>query len=690
MGLNQYFRALTIAIFLLFSFVTTLAQTPQIDSLKRELSYTGRDTNRVIILNKISFKYYSVDRSEALSYAEQSYELSKELKYDQGVAESLYKIAGALMFLSDFELAKHQYRECIRLFTKLEDQKGVSKSRAALGNLFVYTGFPDSALLNYEETLEYFITTDNKEGMGQIYNGIASMYSRKGRLKEALEYFIKSSRAFEALQLQEGILQAYINIGITYYDLGSFEMSLDYFERSLELSRRLGSNSKTSNALSGLGKCYVVKKEFEVALVFFNESLAIKQELGDIHGKASTILDISNLSKQLGKYDDALAYSKEYLKLSKEMEDRDGIATANISIGHDFLSLRNPQNALVHLNEGLRLAQEIKNDLAIKSAYSGLSLAYAEIEDFQQAFSFANKYQQLNDTLFNEERSRQIAEMQTKYETEKKEQQIILLEKDAVIKQAEVRNQKVIRNSSIAVFGALMLMGGLVFNRYKLKQENAQNFLEKSRTQTENQLLRAQMNPHFIFNSLNAIQSFVAGNKSALGEEYLADFAKLMRAILENSSKEMVNLSNELESLSIYLKLERLRFEEKFDYTIHVDPEVEVDLIEVPPLLIQPFVENAILHGIMSKPEAGHINISIQETDSQLICTVTDDGIGREASAKLDKKKKHKSMGLEVTKNRLAMLSEELGITGGVEISDIKDDDGASGGTSVKVIIPIS
>jgi tetratricopeptide (TPR) repeat protein len=388
--------------------------------------------------------------------------------------------------------------------------------------------------------------------------------------------------------------------------------------------------------------------------------------------------------------DDALEYSKEYLKLSEEIGDMEGVATAHISLGIDYLNLKRYKEALSHLEVGLKLGADSENELVLKSAYEGLKKAYAEVGNYKMAYNFALLYQQANDTIFNQNSSRQIAEMQTKYETEKKEQQIILLEKDSVIQQASLENQKLIRNAGIASFFILAFVVGLVFNRYKLKQENDRNLLEKNVAQTENQLLRAQMNPHFIFNSLNSIQSYVADHKSGLGQEYLADFAILMRIILENSSKEFVSLSTELESLGLYMKLEQLRFEGKFEYTIQVDPEVEQDLIEIPPMIIQPFVENAILHGVMNKTEKGRIDVSITETSNQLVCVVTDDGIGRAASAQLGRKKKHKSMGLDVTKNRIKLLTEELGVSGGVDIEDLNDDNGQSCGTSVKITIPIA
>src|SRR6476619_5515336 len=162
----------------------------------------------------------------------------------------------------------------------------------------------------------------------------------------------------------------------------------------------------------------------------------------------------------------------------------------------------------------------------------------------------------------------------------------------------------------------------------------------------EMQALRAQMNPHFIFNSLNSINRFILQNNKAEATEYLTKFSKLIRMILNCSANATVSLAEDLEALQLYLELECLRFDNEFIYKITCDPELDTDFIRVPPMLLQPFVENAIWHGLMNKEGEGHLWININQEDSALICTITDDGIGRKKAAELTGKSgiKHKSM----------------------------------------------
>src|SRR6185295_7264690 len=162
--------------------------------------------------------------------------------------------------------------------------------------------------------------------------------------------------------------------------------------------------------------------------------------------------------------------------------------------------------------------------------------------------------------------------------------------------------------------------------------------------------LRSQMNPHFIFNSLNSIQHFITTKEKEEALNYLSKFSKLIRQILENSRENTVSIANELQLLQLYVQLEQLRFSNKFTYHLHTDEELDIENTEIPPLLIQPYVENAILHGLVSKNGNGELNLSFEKKNGALICKVEDNGIGRKQSAMLLEKKesKHKSLGIKV------------------------------------------
>lgn len=209
--------------------------------------------------------------------------------------------------------------------------------------------------------------------------------------------------------------------------------------------------------------------------------------------------------------------------------------------------------------------------------------------------------------------------------------------------------------------------------------------------EAEMQALRAQMNPHFIFNCLNSINRYIVKSDQATASLYLTRFAKLIRLILDNSHSKNVILSNEIEALKLYIDMESLRFDKKFTYTIKIEDNVPADSIEVPPLIIQPYIENAIWHGLLHKTEAGHLKINISLPDENLLqCVIEDNGVGREKAAELKSKSatKKKSLGMELTENRLLLLNQYASVHSSVEIEDIKDATGAVTGTKVILKIP--
>jgi streptogramin lyase len=214
--------------------------------------------------------------------------------------------------------------------------------------------------------------------------------------------------------------------------------------------------------------------------------------------------------------------------------------------------------------------------------------------------------------------------------------------------------------------------------------------LQQQKTEIEMQALRAQMNPHFIFNSLNSINRFILQNNKAEASEYLTKFSKLVRMILQNSQASLVTLESELESLGLYLEMEALRFNYYFTYKISVQKDLDIEVLKVPPLIIQPYVENAIWHGLMHKEEKGELNIEISAKDDHLYLKITDNGIGRKQAAALASKSatKHKSMGLRITEQRIEMLQSANGKGAPVSIVDLAYPDGSAAGTEVTIKIP--
>jgi LytS/YehU family sensor histidine kinase len=232
--------------------------------------------------------------------------------------------------------------------------------------------------------------------------------------------------------------------------------------------------------------------------------------------------------------------------------------------------------------------------------------------------------------------------------------------------------------------------------RFKLQLERSEKEtqlaeMRQKSTEMEMQALRAQMNPHFIFNSLNSINRFILQNNRLRASEYLTKFSKLVRMILQNSQASLISLESELESLGLYLEMEALRFNYHFEYKISLPKDLDVEVLKVPPLILQPYVENAIWHGLMHKEEKGQLDIEVSEEGDHLYFKITDNGIGRKKASELASKSatKHKSMGLRITANRIAMMQHSNGEESPVKINDLVEPDGTAGGTEVVIKMPL-
>jgi LytS/YehU family sensor histidine kinase len=286
------------------------------------------------------------------------------------------------------------------------------------------------------------------------------------------------------------------------------------------------------------------------------------------------------------------------------------------------------------------------------------------------------------------------------------EQQINLLNKDKLLEDVCLKQEMFTKNILIGGIIVLLLIGFIFSRNVLLKRKNeahrrkrAEDELEIERLEGERakvallerakeleiQALRSQMNPHFIFNCLNAINRFVLSHETEAASDYLTKFSRLMRMIMNHSRHSLISLADELEVLGLYLDMESLRFKNAFDYNIRLEGDIDAGEIFIPPLLLQPFVENAVWHGLMNKQERGKLFVDIQERGGMLTVIIRDNGIGRKRAATLKSKsvEKYKSMGLQITAQRMALLGGKEEPAHLFEIEDLYDQDGNAAGTQV-------
>lgn len=222
-----------------------------------------------------------------------------------------------------------------------------------------------------------------------------------------------------------------------------------------------------------------------------------------------------------------------------------------------------------------------------------------------------------------------------------------------------------------------------------LRQRN-RNLLMKSVKESDLRTLRSQINPHFVFNSLNSIKSYILTHRSVEAAEYLTDFSTLMRSILQHSKEKLIPLVDELETISLYIKLEKLRFDDGFEFIYNLDPKIDTDETLIPPMLLQPYIENAIKHGLMNKPEDRTLSISLEALPYKTLIVIEDNGIGREQASLLRKNIfKHQSMGMNITDERVKLLAMTNDWHIDIQIIDKKNTDGKADGTKVMIYLPM-
>jgi LytS/YehU family sensor histidine kinase len=320
----------------------------------------------------------------------------------------------------------------------------------------------------------------------------------------------------------------------------------------------------------------------------------------------------------------------------------------------------------------------------MEEAYSFLADLWESQDDFKKSKEFFMEASQVEEKISNDRNRRYVADLITLSETEKKNNQIQVLAKEN-----EIMNLKLRRNQNTLLIGALLvalftLMLYILYRQTQLKSDKKLLTLEQS-------MLRSQMNPHFLFNSLNSIKLYIINNEKKNAVHYLNKFSKLVRKILESSSVREIPLAEELETIKLYMTIENIRFSNEIDFKIILEEDIDPHIIKIPSLILQPFLENALWHGLSSKEGEKSILLQISRVnEGHIKISITDNGVGREAAEKLKESKvlKRKSVGIDITKERLANFSKDYQNKFEIEIQDLFDKEGEASGTRIILNIP--
>ncbi len=696
---------------------TSNAQRAKIDSLKKALPSLS-DSTRVDCLNILSLAYTYLNTDTAKSFAQKAYTVALTINYFRGMAMSLNneaRIAG--LGLHEFQLQEKICLQTLQLFKDLKDEKVIAETYMNLALALFCQSYFDRSAEACTKVIQLSQKTGDQKGLGEAIAIMGSISFESGNYEKSFEYFNQSLLVFKSINDSYNTAILLAKIGDLYRLAGDHKTALNFYYQGLNYRK---GPSLVWHPLVDLGDTYYSFEQYDSTLYdqdIYNQTIKSLT----IRSNYKTIQRIRIAEKHLAskEYDKALALLLEDLKLSRKKNDKNLVMRLLLDIGKAYEGEKKYATAIYYTKDLLQNARKHKAKQYMRDAYNLMSILHGQLHHLDSAYSYLRQYTSMKDSVAIYEFSKKLAIYKAATENEKKQGQIEVLNNERLIsqQQLELSEQKLkgesfLKNILISGVLVLVLVGVIIFRNTKLKQKNEANRhkivekeltlqkleserakieLQQQATDLEMQALRAQMNPHFIFNSLNSINRFILQNNKTQASEYLTKFSRLIRLILQNSQSSLIPLESELEALQLYLELEAVRFNHHFEFKIVMEDDLDVSVLKVPPLIIQPYAENAIWHGLMHKEEKGHLQIELYEEKDMLCCKIADDGVGRKKAAELKSKSAstHKSMGMQITANRIAMLQKENLSATQIKITDLILPDGTAGGTEVLLKIPV-
>lgn len=504
-------------------------------------------------------------------------------------------------------------------------------------------------------------------------------------LKKATDYHVEVLDLVEKSSVKTGIVKksmciALNSLGNINISLKQYDKAIDIFKQSNKIERSMDSSLGQAINMANIGEAFEQSGRIDSARYYYEQSLLFNQKIGSVLGIALCNNNLGNICLKRHDYDKAISHFMTAIELVRTTGDKYHLAISLESAARAWIARKQYSQAASLLDEAISLSKVINAKILQKEGYQMFSKISNETGKYHEALDYLTLSHQYSDSIFNEENQRHLNEIQTRYETEKKEQQIVLLNKEQELNHQHLRAQRLFL-WGLAILSLLVV--AVISLLYRQQQIQAKN----REVELSQKLLRSQMNPHFLFNSLGAIQHFMMKNDGRKAAFYLSSFSSLMRSILKNSREELITLDEEKQTLENYLNLHKLRLGDKLSYSVSVAEDLDPEMVLLPPMLVQPFVENAIIHGIEKIEGNGFLTISFGKENGWLKITVEDNGPGIQKQ-KPDEKE-HKSYALDIFKERVGTLKKAYGIDCSYRLENLVADDGCSRGARVTVSLTL-
>lgn len=544
----------------------------------------------------------------------------------------------------------------------------------------------DSALVFSDQAVQI---AKRSEGSWTLINALqaqAEVLWQANLLDQAVQRAIFSLQLAEEAQLPYFKIRPLILIAAISLEVGNIEQTIAYAKRAQNLANKFQDELYLAFASLILSEHYLQAQQTTRAQSNLNFALAYFNKINNLEALNRAILCQASIAD--ARNQDASTYFlqlEQFLSTSTHTFLSDKF---HLEYGKYFLKKKQFGLAEKHFNavlDHINSSDQIRPQIAI--AFALLAKIKAQKGDlnaamkYQQAYSdwlakspvwrSAARIEEMTSSNLREERERLIDFQRASIEKAQKERKIIELQKD--------------RQLFISIIFIVAIIFGVVIFILRIQQNRIKQ--EQREAELSQTLLRTQMNPHFVFNAMSVIQSYIYENDPEKSSQFLVKFSRLMRLILENSPKEFIPIELEIEILDKYLATQKMRFENRFEYTLDISDDLLFNKAMVPPMITQPFIENAIEHGQLHTVKDGHIIVQMRAEGQSLLLRIEDNGVGRQKSQKTKKIRTHKSMAIDITKERIEIINKKYKFNGSLVFEDLNKEEQT--GTVVKLVLPL-
>ena len=445
-----------------------------------------------MLYNNICFEFQKINPDSALLFVNKALDLARQVAFEKGLGSALHNSGNIYYYKGDFSKALGFYENALALRGKLGDKKDIARTTGTIGNVHYSRGNYDKALVYYQQMLELGRSIPDSSTIADAEGNIANVYYAQGDYDRSLQSNLQSLRIREQLNDLQGMEHSYNNIAGIFFMQQNDMKALEYIKRALALQQNAGNKKGMADSYENIGNIYYHLDSMARAFDYFNRSLKITEELGNKAGIANAYDNLGSIYRQDKQYAKALELHKKSLAMCEDIGDQKGMANALGNLGDDYMMTNDFANAKQCIARTLEIGRRTGAKYYVKNAYDYYVKLYKRMNDPKKALDYYELSSAIGDSLLNEENTRSIAEMQTRFDTEKKEKEISLLQKNKSLQDLEIAEKEESNNRMTIIawcmFGLLLFIGAFVF--FVVRSTNGKRKLNAALERKNEELLR--------------------------------------------------------------------------------------------------------------------------------------------------------------------------------------------------------